>query len=44
MAFDPSLTDRRAGDPLVETRERDAGVESWPHQGTHADIREIVSH
>ncbi len=42
--LDPSLTDRRASDALVETGERDTGVESRPHQGAHADFREIVSH
>lgn len=43
-AFEEASADRRAGDALVETRERDAGVESRPHQGSHADFREIVSH
>ena len=34
----------RARNPLIETGDRNAGVESRLHQGTHADFREIVSH
>lgn len=30
-AFEKAGADRRAGDPLIETRERDTGVESRPH-------------
>ncbi|SCB36031.1 hypothetical protein GA0061101_1094 [Rhizobium lusitanum] len=43
-AFEEARADRRTRDALVETGERDAGVESRSYQGTHADFREIVSH
>jgi hypothetical protein len=44
VAFDPSLTDRRTGDPLVEACQRDSGVEGRPHEGSHANFCEIISH
>lgn len=43
-AFDPAPPDRRTSDTLVQTRQRDAGVESRSDQGTHADFCEIVRH
>ncbi|ARS66147.1 hypothetical protein CN204_17925 [Sinorhizobium meliloti] len=43
-SFEEALVDRRTGNPLVETGQRDAGVESRSHQGAHVDFREIVSH
>jgi hypothetical protein len=43
-SLDPACTDRRAGDPLGQTRKGDAGVESWPHQNNQADFPEIVRH
>ena len=43
-ALEEALTDRRTGDPLVQTRQSDTGFESRPHQGCHADFREIVRH
>lgn len=44
LPFEKAGADGRAGNTLIETGERDAGVEGWPHQGCHADFREIVSH
>ncbi|MNY67390.1 hypothetical protein D3C86_2049670 [compost metagenome] len=42
-ALEKALTDRRASNALIQARERDTVVESRPHQGSHADFREIVS-
>lgn len=42
-AFDPSLADRRADETFVKTRERDAGIESWPHQGCHGKRGNLVA-
>ncbi|QWW71224.1 hypothetical protein KQ933_31225 (plasmid) [Rhizobium sp. WYJ-E13] len=44
LAFNEAGADGRAGDALIETGERDTGVESRPQQGAHADFRKIVSH
>jgi hypothetical protein len=43
-ALDPPLADRRAGDALIQTRERNASIESRSDQGRHADFRNIISH
>jgi len=40
----PAGADRRTGYALVQTSDSDTGVKSRPHQGCHADFREIVSH
>ncbi len=42
--LDPAVPDRRTGGALVETRQSDTGVESRPHQVSHADFRKIVRH
>lgn len=35
---------RRTGDALIETGERNASVESRPRQGFNGDFRENISH
>jgi hypothetical protein len=44
LPFEEAGADGRASNALVETGQRDSGIESRPHQGCHADFREIVSH
>ncbi len=44
LTLEEARADRGSGNALVETGQRDTGVKSRPHQGCHADFREIVSH
>jgi hypothetical protein len=43
LTLEEAHADRGSGNSLVETRQSDTGVESRPHQGIHADFRELVS-
>lgn len=43
-ALNKALADRRTGDALVETSECGSGLKSRPHQGCHADFRDIITH
>ncbi len=44
LPFKEAGANRRAGDALVQTRQSNTGVKSRPHQGIHADFREIIRH
>lgn len=44
LTLEEAGADRRPRNTLVETHQSDTGVKSRPHQGCHADFREIISH